>query len=276
MARPDRSLRALARQESERDHVFQAWSREYDRAPPECRWTKELVKERMREAQRVYRVTTGRIGPREYGQCLPDPLKDDLDRWYTQMAEADQREKDAQEQNRTRFAPTVEQVSRADGALCFQSRYLVGTPFDKGPKEGPLAMLNLFLAGGGWEAGFKARGIAATTAYRHRDHALYIIAIGLMRDGVPTGEDLSPPAESAGPVALPEWWWQVDLLMHDMTEPVERRLTMADILIESQVKAHEYEARSLTKKETYAAYRGRCVVLQRLLREREKIEGVLA
>lgn len=265
-------MQDLARQEKVRDPIWRDWSAVYEKTIDTCRWTRELVKERMLESQKVFRVMAGRIGPSEYGTAMPEPLKDDMDRWWMSSADEDQRKLDAQEQNRTRFAPTLEQCSRSDGALYFQWRYLSGTTFDRGSHNGPLLALNLYLqcmeSHEGFPQSLKARGIHPSTGYRHLDQAFLAIAIGLMRDLVPNGVvEMDDRPQRQDIIVLPDWWYEVELLMGCKDETPADRLKMSDILIGRRVK-DELDGRSLSNKLTLAEYRGRCNFLQRLLRER--------
>jgi ribosomal protein S18 acetylase RimI-like enzyme len=270
--RRDHSMADLSRQEKARDPIWKTWTEVHDRTASACRWTRELVKERLKEAHQVFMVQAGRIGPKEYGTAMPAPMKDELDIWWERSADEAQRLQDAKEQNRTRFAPTVEQCSRADGALYFQSRYLAGTKFDLGHGSGPLFVLNIYLycldARERFPDALHGCGIHPSTGYRHLDQGLLAIAIGLMEDKVLNGViDHDPLPQRQGIVVLPDWWWEVDLLLGCQDETPEDRLKMADIIIGERVK-EELGGRSLSNKLNNAEYRGRCTFLRRLLRER--------
>lgn len=280
-SRQDLSLRSLAREETQDDPVVRRYNAVYDAAPAECRWTEPLVKARLLEAQTVFRTASGRIGPKQYGTAMPDPLKDAMDIWWERGAAEEVRTADAAEHNRTRFVPTLEQCSRADGALYWQRRYLIGTSADWGAasyrdgvdrvEDGPLYWLNAYLACKigrvRWGAFIKGEGAARSTVNRHVKHACLTIAMGLIADGIPTGEDETLDLPSDNRVVLPEWWGQVEMAMA-IGSTAEEQLRLADGEIEKFVRREEFAGRSL-KGIAYAEFRGRVVFLQRVLRERE-------
>lgn len=143
-------------------------------------WDPRAVESRLIEAAVICGRTAGSIGPKQFGSNWPTTLHDFAD--LVAQAEGGQLDRNNAERNRIRFNATAAQVTRSDQAMAWAARYLEGHP-------GPRGVLQIWLLCKATRRKFvkecKKRGWSRATAYRARDKALSIIAIGLSRDGLP-------------------------------------------------------------------------------------------
>jgi hypothetical protein len=157
-------------------------------APPDCMWNPKAVEDRLIEALALIQRHGGRVGPRGYTpQWMHEVGADALEIGeQTAMLQAgelvDYQEALAKERNRYMLGASQHDMTLAQEASLWPMRYLA----DYG---GPLRALQVFIRCRALRKRFgsecKRRGWARATAYRQRDRALSIIAMGLTRDRVP-------------------------------------------------------------------------------------------
>lgn len=148
-------------------------------------WTRKVVEARLVEAARVIHRIAGRVGPRGYtpAWCIEveaEALEFGEKVGLLQAGELGAYEaRLAAERNRYIMGVSQAEMTRVEEAMLWPMRYLE-------TYEGPRRALKLFLNCRAKRQQFgracKARGWSRATAYRARDRALTIIAIGLTRD----------------------------------------------------------------------------------------------
>jgi hypothetical protein len=247
------------------------WERIYDRAPPSARWDGPTVDARILEMLKVCGATAGRMGPRLPGNAMPEFAPDDAGQWLREIALlqaglVSELARDVNARNRTRYLPTIAEVTRAEEALDWPWRYLQALP---GLRRVYQVWSFCEATGNSFaqaQRSLSSRGIPGWSNERNvrraRVDAGLVIAIGLMRDGVLRPED-EPLVEDSGDNS-PDWWTQVELLAH-----VEG-LEAATRLIGDMVRLEEFGGRSFGNPLTLAEYRGRVTVLVRQLQESMK------
>ena len=159
-------------------------------------WTRAAVEGRLVEAARVIHRTAGRVGPRGYTpawgiEVEAEALATGEKVGMLQAGELGAYEaRLAAERNRYVMGVSQEEMTRVEEAMLWPMRYLEAY-------EAPRRALKLFLSCRAQRRRFgsacRARGWSRATAYRARDRALTLIAIGLTKDRVPVllamGED---------------------------------------------------------------------------------------
>lgn len=140
-------------------------------------WTPKLVETRLIEAARLCMMTGGPVLPKGFKNSMPAYSYD-----WADLLNQVQTEEIGKGRNYVRLGATSKQVSRMEEAILWPWTYLEKF-------EGPRRVLKVFLACKAHRRKFgaacKSKGWSRTTAYRARDRALAIIAIGLNRDRVP-------------------------------------------------------------------------------------------
>lgn len=144
--------------------------------PPEASWTVEMVADELVRSLRLVNRITGKVAPRFKSSSWPEIMREWAD-WLAMV----QTDEIAKERADHRITPTKEQITRMEKAIRWQSLYLID-------HEGPRRVLRVWLQCKVYRSPFdeacKALGWSRSTAYRARDRALFLIAIGLMQDGV--------------------------------------------------------------------------------------------
>ena len=143
-------------------------------------WTEELVEARVEEAFRtLFRATAGGIGPREFGNGMPTPIRQMAD--LVAQAGNKSLRRAAGRLLRDRGPPSNDEVTRMNDTLLWASRYLINEPEDLG------RFINL---NGFWKAAdaritkkCEALGIKRQQFYRDKKEAARKIMAGLIRDG---------------------------------------------------------------------------------------------
>jgi hypothetical protein len=156
-------------------------------APLECLWSPRAVEDRLIEALALIQRHGGRVGPRGYTpqwmhEVCSEALEIGEQAAMLQAGElGDYQEALAKERNRYMLGASQHDMTLAQEASLWPMRYLA----DYG---GPLRALQVFIRCRALRKRFgtecKRRGWARATAYRQRDRALSLIAMGLTRDRV--------------------------------------------------------------------------------------------
>ena len=156
-------------------------------APLECLWSPRAVEDRLIEALALIQRHGGRVGPRGYTpqwmhEVGSEALEIGEQAAMLQAGElGDYQEALAKERNRYMLGASQHDMTLAQEASLWPMRYLA----DYG---GPLRALQVFIRCRALRKRFgtecKRRGWARATAYRQRDRALSLIAMGLTRDRV--------------------------------------------------------------------------------------------
>ncbi len=144
-------------------------------------WTPKIVGEELLEAVRWANRSAGYVGPARIKSGMPDlamiSSDRDFDGWPP-MADLEARPM------RRSLSPA--RVSQLDRALWWQATYLKDEPgAARVLKHWVRARLSKGMTFG--EA-IKRRGWSRSTAYRGRDKALALIAVGLTNDGIAYGQ----------------------------------------------------------------------------------------
>jgi hypothetical protein len=143
-------------------------------------WTDEMVEARLTEAFRTLaRTVVGRVGPREFGNAMPTPVRAYSD--MVNQAGNKSLRRSLERLARKEGPPTSEEVRRMEDAIMWATLYLR----DEYPD---LAMFaNLGGMWKAWEDNISKRcrelGIHRQVFYRDRKVAIKMIAEGLKRDG---------------------------------------------------------------------------------------------
>lgn len=138
-------------------------------------WSPKLVSDALVEAVRMAQRVAGAVGPQGFGAHWPKYRHTfaDIVGWG-----------DTDEKIRTeiRRLPTAAEITRMETALTWQSRYLARHP-------GPARAIKLWLRSKATRVPYtvliRRQKWPPATAYRARDKALTLIALGLTRDGIP-------------------------------------------------------------------------------------------
>jgi hypothetical protein len=144
-------------------------------------WTSRMVADELVEAVRLCQRVVRGAGPSDRSGFWPQVLRDWGD---LVMAVETAKENAKAEPDRMRHYATAKQITRMERAISWQGRYL------SEPGQAPLRrLLALWLRckasrGASFGKALKRRKISKATAYRARDRALLLIAIGLMQDRV--------------------------------------------------------------------------------------------
>jgi hypothetical protein len=146
---------------------------------PDQVWTVDMVRDELVDAVRLCSRIGGRTGPSQKGSGWPETLKE----WSDLLAQVETNEV-GKDQGRRPLSATRAQISRMERAIRWQSTYLAGDQH-----EGLRRVLAVWLRckarrGATFRDAIKRRGWSPATAYRCRDRALLVIALGLMVDGV--------------------------------------------------------------------------------------------
>lgn len=165
----------LLRRRNEREEELQQRNRV--RGPT---WTEELVEARVEEAFRtLFRATAGGIGPREFGNGMPTPVRQMAD--LVAQAGNKSLRRAAGRLLRDRGPPSNEEVTRMNDALLWASRYLIDEPEDQA------MFLNYSGMWKAWGAKVTKKceqlGVSRAQFYRDRKEAIRKIVAGLIRDG---------------------------------------------------------------------------------------------
>lgn len=150
------------------------------RIPPEAQWTVKTVGEELTFAIRLCNKAVGRVLPADSKAAWPTILRD----WADLIAQVDS-EEGVKEDEPRRFFATRAQINRMERALVWQARYLARPQDETLRKVLAIWLRSRSRRGGSFNQSLKRLGVARPTAYRARDRALLLIALGLMRDGVP-------------------------------------------------------------------------------------------
>jgi hypothetical protein len=142
-------------------------------------WSARMVGDELTEAVRLCNRIAGGVLPSERTGFWPATMVE----WGDLMAMIETNEKPSDDEPK-RYTPTARQVSRMEKAIGWPGRYLPGKDADHMRRVLALWLRARSSRGGSFSEYLKRKGVARTTAYRLRDRALLIIAIGLTRDGV--------------------------------------------------------------------------------------------
>lgn len=163
--------------------------------PIEQLWTSDAVRGRLVEAAKLIERTGGRVAPKGYGTTMPEYSYD----WGDLLAQTEGATL-LKGRNMIRIGASSQAMTRAEEAMVWPMRYLEEA-------DGPRRALRLFLRCRAKRERFglacKKKGWSRVTAWRARDRALTIIAIGLIRDRVPLvlahddDDESYEPAEAA-------------------------------------------------------------------------------
>jgi hypothetical protein len=180
-----------------------AWQAAFEAAPEPLRWSRELVNRRLVEGVRVCGSTVPSVRPKGFGSSMPDYLSPGEQEQFAielsliRQGLVDRLRADANARNRTVKTYSLVEVTRAHKAIWWPWTYLAG----RDPERTALALWLACKAVPGtvFTAECKGRGLAVQTAWDRIERAGFIIATGLMRDRVPTGE------ASAVVAPMPSW-----------------------------------------------------------------------
>lgn len=170
------------------DKIARAWAIAFDAAPDGFKWEPAAVSERLVMAVRLAEKVVGPTGPRGYGKSWMD-----FARVYEKLNEDDDIDLDSlpadPEEERTKPArPTPAHVSEMEAALRWPLLHLKSA-------DGHRRVLALWLKCKAKRKSFRAaakrKGWSEGTVKRHRWQASHLIALALMREGVP-----APPLQS--------------------------------------------------------------------------------
>lgn len=144
--------------------------------PIEDQWSKEMVEERLIEAVRLAERIVIRPTPHSVGSGWPRHIYE----WSDYLAQVESPE-DAKKYNRFKISASRKEIQQMEESIQWQTLYLNGY-------LGAARVLSAFLRARARRKSFteeiKKRGWSKSTAYRLRDRALTLIALGLMRDKV--------------------------------------------------------------------------------------------
>jgi len=147
----------------------------------ESDWTPKDVGDELIKAARWAYQFGGRVGPSGYGSGMPAMMMTQMDRLAEKWPLLD--DMDAVPMRR---GYSSHEISRFERVLFWQSDYL---------SESPVVATALCVwifckikKGVRYGGAIDALGISRATAYRQRDRALSLIAVGLTRDGIPRGD----------------------------------------------------------------------------------------
>lgn len=147
-------------------------------------WTRDIVEARLKSAIKLMQRTTGRVGPKGYGSAMPAYLYSEIDLWYQQTQEEEERRKGDHERNRVHLAATTRDIAMMEEALDWPRRYVAN--------EVVRASLHLWLLSCAVRVPFKrvlkGKGIAQRTGIHRRDRAIALVVYGLVLDKVPVRE----------------------------------------------------------------------------------------
>lgn len=143
-------------------------------------WSRDAVEERLEDAIKLAHRTAGRVGPRGYGSAMPAYLYSELDLWYQQTQEAEERSKGDRQRNRIVRSATTHEIAQMEQALEWPKRYVTNEVVRKA--------LHLWMLSKAVRVPFKrvlkSRGIAQRTGIDRKDRAIALIVYGLVADKV--------------------------------------------------------------------------------------------
>lgn len=143
-------------------------------------WSRDAVEERLEDAIKLAHRTAGRVGPRGYGSAMPAYLYSELDLWYQQTQEAEERSKGDRQRNRIVRSATTHEIAQMEQALEWPKRYVANEVVRKA--------LHLWMLSKAVRVPFKrvlkGRGIAHRTGIDRKDRAIALIVYGLVADKV--------------------------------------------------------------------------------------------
>ena len=142
-------------------------------------WSAKMVGDELTEAVRLCNRIAGAVLPSERTGFWPATLVE----WSDLLAMVETNEKPSDDEPR-RYMPTARQVSRCERAIGWQARYLPGSDHEAMRRVLALWLRSRVARHLSFSEILKAKGIARTTAYRARDKALLLIAIGLTTERV--------------------------------------------------------------------------------------------
>jgi hypothetical protein len=144
----------------------------------EC--SRDQVMLRLEEAIRLVHRTTGRVGPKGYGQAMPDYAYSNLDLWYQHTQEAWEREHGDFERNRPTIGATRQEIAEADEALAWIPRFVTEERYRKALNSWLLAKATRRP----WTKVTKRAGMVHRTAISRRDKAITLIVFGLTIEAI--------------------------------------------------------------------------------------------
>lgn len=146
------------------------------RIPIENQWTREMVEDRMVEAQILLDKTESKPSPEKPGSNWPRHRYE----WSDLLSQAENPEA-SKKFERWIFNPSCKDITEMETVLRWQTKYL-------GDHPGAARVLNLYLKAKAIRKPFQVlveeRKWSRATAYRLKERALTMIAIGLMKDKV--------------------------------------------------------------------------------------------
>lgn len=158
------------------DDLFKRLQRLLGEVPIDQAWTAEMVADELISSIRLVNRITAGAGPNFKSGNWPQAMREWGD--FLAMVETDEI---AKERADHRITPTKAQISKMERAIRWQSLYLAD-------HEGPRRVLRVWIRCKVYRSPFdkacEGMGWSRSTAYRARDRALFLIAIGLMTDGV--------------------------------------------------------------------------------------------
>jgi hypothetical protein len=196
-----------------------AWWAANEAAPQSCRWTPALVEARLKEAMRTVGRVVGPVRPKGYGSAMPEYTQpEEKERFQIELSliregKVDRLLADANARNRVKIQVSLDEINRMEQALWWPSRYLTATGHFH------LETLNHWLACQYSPRQFAPKGkvtlrlpnsvtntVDRSTGEKRLERARYIIATGLIGDGVETGvvpaEPGPPPAPDTAPIEM--------------------------------------------------------------------------
>jgi hypothetical protein len=204
-----------------------AWWAANESAPQSCRWTPELVEARLKEAMRTVGRVVGPVRPKGYGSAMPEYTQpEEKERFQIELSliregKVDRLLADANVRNRVKIQASRAEINRMEQAIRWAPRYLAGTgsyqletlnhwlACQYSPKKfAPKGEVTLHLPNGGLNV------VKRQTAEERLERARYIIATGLIADGVETGAvateptpvpAITAPIEMLAPAHPPHW-----------------------------------------------------------------------
>lgn len=156
--------------------------------PPHV-WTTRLVREVMLDTVGWANVTAGQVGPRGFARVAKLQWSPTLEDHLREGWGLPEKAEETEVENRPRPTFSQAQISLFSRAMHWQGRYLYPD------HVGSSRMLALWLRSkarrASFEKGIERMGVSRGHAYRLRDRALGLIALGLTADRVPTPASVS-------------------------------------------------------------------------------------
>lgn len=135
-----------------------------------------IIRERLLLAAKLTERSTGRAGPKAYGNSWPPMLREFVDLVAQESGQEGERDRDV---NRIMLQPTARQISQAEEALTWR-RHVT--------EAQALAALNIWLRCKAlrirsWQREARTRGFSTSTAKRRLERAFFLIALGISQEG---------------------------------------------------------------------------------------------